>query len=662
MTSSQTMSTYSASESSSIYTNTDTFTSSSTIPGLGSLSGKAIKRFGSAVVNGVDAILIRRRLVQIEDSLGPTSNSIAEASVVESLYDDLLELSRPVYGLSIRTRAFRVIMSKVGGMDFEDLAQAMIRWPLSDSYDLLKAMMACLHQDSSHPETQPINNMLESTRPPRPDILLAAGNDAYRSRLPFAPSKSNPRRSFAIAFLMFIAFSVASSSKPSFSRLIIEVDLLSFLTHFYPDISISTPRRPVAAGSSGRRYLDQPMHLKLFPAHLTMHALLEKLDSNQDALSVSQLQSILDHDSFHLSSDTLTVIHLFISQQYSPSTNFSKEKPSDSVETSKTTLTQNRKSKRAKSLSSIKSTGKIDKLFISAPSRGSFQHVAHMGFDSDKGFISHNIDLSWTAFLNGFEGKSSNSALIEEFGEFIPYRAEPQSATEAHKEEKKFKSARRARPPPPPSRRVAVVSSSPLRERVLGTSAPPVQPPPHPTTLSATLPSTLPSASYHILPSPPGNSRAGASRPPRPFSKPLPPSPGGDASRPSSPPPPMVSSDEPSAHPSPAPLPSDTVPSAQDMPPAQPGHGDVLVPIQGRDVHSSHTKTEDLPAGDSLSLSLVIHSSAVEMSNSFPELIDALSALLAMNVKMDEDSDEEEEENVNCEEEDNKDHEETPGV
>ncbi|KAJ3840605.1 hypothetical protein EV361DRAFT_918938 [Lentinula raphanica] len=654
----------SVSEASSIYTNTDTFTSSSTIPGLGSLSGKAIKRFGSAVVNGVDAILIRRRLAQIEDTLGPTSDGIAEASVVKSLYDDLLELSRPVYGMAIRTRAFRVIMSKVGGMNFEDLAQAIIRWPISDSYDLLKSMMACLRQDSNHSETQSVHNLLDSTKPPRLDIFLAAGNDAYRSRLPFAPSKIDPRKSLAIAFLMFIAFSVVSSSKPSFSRLVLEIDLLSFLTHFYPDISISIPHQPVTAQLRGTRYLDR---LKYFPAHLTIHTLLEKLDSNQDALFVSQLQSILDSDSFHLTSDTLTVIRLFISQQHSSSTNFFREKSLGYGEISKTTTTQNGKFKRPKSLSSIKSAGKIDKLFISAPSRGSFEHVAHMGFDSDKGFISHNIDLSWTAFLDRFEGKSSDSALIQEFGQSIPYHAEPQSTAEAQKEEKKFEGARWARPPPSPSRRV-VVASSPLRGGVSGTSAPPVRPPfvrppPHSTTLFSTLPSARPSASYHIFPSLLVNSSAGAPRPPNPFPKPLPPSPSGDASRPSSPPFPMVSSDDPSAPPSPAPPPSCAgVPSAMDIPPAQNGRGDVLVPIQGRDVHSSHTKTEDLPTGDSLSLSLVIHSSAVEMSNSFPELIDALSALLAMNVKMDEDSDEEEEENVNCEEEDNKDHEETPGV
>ncbi|KAJ3977974.1 kinase-like domain-containing protein [Lentinula raphanica] len=280
------MSAYSLSETNSIFTSTGTFTSSSTIPGLGYLSSKAFERLGSAVVNGVDAILIRRRIAQIEDTLGfgPMFDSVAdsETDAIKLLYSDLLELSRTVYSHSIRERAFRVIMSKIGVLDFEYLAQAMVDWPLSESYDLLNTMMDCLRPDSSHSEAQTVLNDTYS--------------DAKRGRLHTLP-ETIPLRSFAIAILLFVALSAALSSKPSFSRIVITLQLLPFIVDLYPDILVSTSDR--------RR--------SLLPAHLTIHALIEKLDPDVDFLSISQLKDMLEKP-LNLASDTLTSIRLAISQ------------------------------------------------------------------------------------------------------------------------------------------------------------------------------------------------------------------------------------------------------------------------------------------------------------------------------------------------------------
>lgn len=44
-----------------------------------------------------------------------------------------------------------------------------------------------------------------------------------------------------------------------------------------------------------------------------------------------------------------------------------------------------------------KKKGKVDKASIGAPS--SFQHVSHMGFDTEKGFTMDNIDPSWARLL-----------------------------------------------------------------------------------------------------------------------------------------------------------------------------------------------------------------------------------------------------------------------
>lgn len=83
-------------ETSSILTRTGTFTSSSTIPGLGATSGKAFKRLGTALVNGVDAILIRRKIAQLETIFGQKTTKPTESSSLKSLCCDLLELSRCV--------------------------------------------------------------------------------------------------------------------------------------------------------------------------------------------------------------------------------------------------------------------------------------------------------------------------------------------------------------------------------------------------------------------------------------------------------------------------------------------------------------------------------------------------------------------------------------
>ena len=88
------MSKYSNSESDtgSTFTATNTFTTLSTVPGLGYLSGKGLKREGDVVVHGVDAMIIRTRLVQIESALTRTSESKSLSLTLRPLYSDLLEL------------------------------------------------------------------------------------------------------------------------------------------------------------------------------------------------------------------------------------------------------------------------------------------------------------------------------------------------------------------------------------------------------------------------------------------------------------------------------------------------------------------------------------------------------------------------------------------
>jgi hypothetical protein len=74
----------------SIYTTTTT----RTIPGIGSLSGKFIHGFGKAVLRGVDSVIIRRRLTYLE-SVCPLFDE-RPPNDIEQIYADLLEMARQV--------------------------------------------------------------------------------------------------------------------------------------------------------------------------------------------------------------------------------------------------------------------------------------------------------------------------------------------------------------------------------------------------------------------------------------------------------------------------------------------------------------------------------------------------------------------------------------
>ncbi|KAJ4475012.1 hypothetical protein J3R30DRAFT_3224134, partial [Lentinula aciculospora] len=107
------------------------------------------------------------------------------------------------------------------------------------------------------------------------------------------------------------------------------------------------------------------------------------------------------------------------------------------------------KSKKHKSSSTIKASGKIDKSLISAPTQGSFKHVAHMGYDADKGFTSRNVDPSWTTIVGNLEEKGVDREIIERDMEFIRdyLKTHPEAAGE-----EKPKKQKSLKPPPPPSR------------------------------------------------------------------------------------------------------------------------------------------------------------------------------------------------------------------
>jgi hypothetical protein len=76
----------------------ETTTSTSTIWGPGTLSGKAIEAFGEATLRGVENLVIRRKLVSLRSHF-PHDNGTVNRKI-EQIYNDVLELTRFVSDFS----------------------------------------------------------------------------------------------------------------------------------------------------------------------------------------------------------------------------------------------------------------------------------------------------------------------------------------------------------------------------------------------------------------------------------------------------------------------------------------------------------------------------------------------------------------------------------
>ena len=101
---------------------------------------------------------------------------------------------------------------------------------------------------------------------------------------------------------------------------------------------------------------------------------------------------------------------------------------------------------------------------ISGPTAGSFKHVAHMGYDAEKGFTSTNVDPTWTNFIQQLEGQGVARELIEQNMDFI----------------KDFvRDAQKNAPAPPPAKKKAPPPPAPPRAHFApGAPAAPRAPPP----------------------------------------------------------------------------------------------------------------------------------------------------------------------------------------
>ncbi|OCF30652.1 wiskott-Aldrich syndrome protein [Kwoniella heveanensis BCC8398] len=304
-----------------------------------------------------------------------------------------------------------------------------------------------------------------------------------------------------------------------------------------------------------------------------------------------------------------------------------------------------------------KGGSKIDKSMISGPSAGSFKHVAHMGFDSEKGFSSSGVDPSWQMLLEQLSMKGVSAKEIQQNEQFIKDFVQQQGGIQKVWSQMPtvFLSQATApkKPPPPPaptSRRKPAPpppASRAARPSSVAVSTPPPPPPPPPPPAR-----TAPTSSVPPPPPPPSiPSRAGAPPPAPPPPPPAPPR-GGAAPPPPSPPPPPGRGAPPPPPPPPA---GGRAPPAPPAPPLPSAAGDtgrsaLLASIQGRGVHSlkkvdSSQQNISPLAGGAVAGAAVGAGAAAAVAattDDAPDLASSLAAALSKR-KADIGSDEEEE-------------------
>lgn len=71
-----------------------THTTSSTVPGPGSLTGKAIKALGELVLRGLDRLIIYARVQVILSKFPHTDSEVLGIKDIDGIYEVILELSR----------------------------------------------------------------------------------------------------------------------------------------------------------------------------------------------------------------------------------------------------------------------------------------------------------------------------------------------------------------------------------------------------------------------------------------------------------------------------------------------------------------------------------------------------------------------------------------
>ncbi|KAF8155203.1 hypothetical protein K438DRAFT_2026476 [Mycena galopus ATCC 62051] len=103
--------------------------SSSTVPGPGALSGKAIKALGRVTIRGIDHLVMMRQLSIIAHHFPLPDEKAAFVKHAEAIYADALEFSRQgLYREEINRRALRLLLGQIGMGETQYLVRALSHW------------------------------------------------------------------------------------------------------------------------------------------------------------------------------------------------------------------------------------------------------------------------------------------------------------------------------------------------------------------------------------------------------------------------------------------------------------------------------------------------------------------------------------------------------
>ncbi|KAK1224935.1 hypothetical protein PQX77_012138 [Marasmius sp. AFHP31] len=237
-----------SSELFSIYSSISSSTRT-TVPGLGYLSGRAIKRLGEVVLNGVDNVLVNRQLGRIEASVKADNawHEDTPSSEIKEMCGILLELSHPGYPFSIRTRALRIIMTLVGSMTFIGLATTIVDLnSTSKLHRHLCDVLDCLWD--SKPGKREAGD--EATRK-RLSALRAAGYESYVAAF---PGQAHPSKLLLSSpFILYLTL-IAILGDSHHTRLILseELNVVRLLLSLEP----SDSDRRGAGITAGRLFME----------------------------------------------------------------------------------------------------------------------------------------------------------------------------------------------------------------------------------------------------------------------------------------------------------------------------------------------------------------------------------------------------------------------
>ncbi|KAL0569345.1 hypothetical protein V5O48_012617 [Marasmius crinis-equi] len=229
--------------------------SSSTVHGLGYLSGRAIKSLGEAVLNGLDYVLVTRQLGRMESYFAGQWNE--ENPETREMCRLLIEFAHPGYILSVRTRAMCLIMSQIGAGKFKGLAGALDDIESSSTYHRhLLEVWDCVNgiEDArDYLKTVPDNQEREVQA--RIVKHLSAAQQSYLSSLKDndasnSKSESHPTVNQNARLIVYLAF-IAAHNHADNAHILLQIDIISLLH----SIGLFTASRKSAGVMAGRMFL-----------------------------------------------------------------------------------------------------------------------------------------------------------------------------------------------------------------------------------------------------------------------------------------------------------------------------------------------------------------------------------------------------------------------